>query len=73
MAVWVISDLHLSLNQPFVPGSVPQLYKPMATFGEKWYDHVTKLYINWQRILFLCRAMLVGLCVCRSLSMIWLF
>ena len=50
MAVWVISDLHLSLNQPFVPGSVPQLYKPMATFGEKWYDHVTKLYINWQRL-----------------------
>lgn len=26
-----------------------------------------------QRILFLCRAMLVGLCVCRSWSMIWLF
>lgn len=50
MAVWVISDLHLSLSQPFVPGALPQLYKPMADFGEKWYGHVEKLYANWQQL-----------------------
>ena len=51
MAVWVISDFHLSLSAPFVPGQPPQLYKPMDAFGYKWFDHVQRLYANCQRLI----------------------
>lgn len=47
MAVWVISDFHLSLQSAFVPGQTPQLYKPMENFGERWTDHLQRLYDNW--------------------------
>lgn len=50
MAVWVISDFHLSLSAPFVPGEPPRLYKPMDAFGEKWLDHVQRLYTNCRRL-----------------------
>lgn len=50
MAVWVISDFHLSLSAPFVPGEPPRLYKPMSAFGAKWYDHVQRLYDNCRRL-----------------------
>lgn len=51
MAVWVISDFHLSLAAPFVPGESPQLYKPMDTFGAKWHNHVQRLYNNCCRLI----------------------
>lgn len=48
MAVWIISDLHLSLAAAYVPGEEPQLYKPMEVFGELWQDHLPRLYRAWQ-------------------------
>lgn len=48
MAVWIISDLHLSFAAAYVPGRSPQLYKPMEVFGEAWRDHVPRLYTAWQ-------------------------
>lgn len=50
MSVWVISDFHLSLSAPFVPGEPPKLYKPMSAFGPKWYDHVQRIYANCRRL-----------------------
>lgn len=47
MSVWVISDLHLSLAAPYVPGEPPQLYKPMDVFSGDWADHVARLYRNF--------------------------
>ena len=51
MAVWVISDFHLSLAAPFVSGQEAQLYKPMSAFGAKWYNHVQRIYTNCQQLL----------------------
>lgn len=44
MAVWAISDFHLSLSEPYVPGQAAALYKPMAVFGGDWARHVERLY-----------------------------
>ncbi|MBR6504642.1 MAG: metallophosphoesterase [Clostridia bacterium] len=38
MAIYTISDLHLSLNKE----------KPMDIFGENWTDHSAKIKSNWQ-------------------------
>lgn len=48
MSVWVISDFHLSLAEPFQPGAEPKLYKPMDVFGGDWTRHVERLYQNFQ-------------------------
>lgn len=50
MAVWIISDLHLSLGAPYEPPEPAQAYKPMEIFGEAWRGHVERLYANWQRL-----------------------
>jgi predicted phosphohydrolase len=39
MALYAISDLHLSFDQP----------KPMDKFGENWRDHVLRIRENWYR------------------------
>ena len=44
MAVWAISDFHLSLSKPYVPGSPAVLYKPMSVFGGDWEHHTERLY-----------------------------
>ena len=38
MAIYTISDLHLSLNKE----------KPMDIFGENWTKHSEKIKSNWQ-------------------------
>ena len=38
MAIYTISDLHLSLNKE----------KPMDIFGENWTNHSEKIKSNWQ-------------------------
>jgi len=40
MAIYTISDLHLSLNKE----------KPMDIFGENWTKHSEKIKSNWQEI-----------------------
>lgn len=37
MALYAISDLHLSFSQD----------KPMDIFGERWFEHDKKIYRNW--------------------------
>ena len=39
MAIYTISDLHLSLNKE----------KPMDIFGENWTGHSEKIKSNWQK------------------------
>lgn len=51
MAVWVISDFHLSLSEPFSPDKPPVLYKPMSVFGGDWQRHTERLYeAFWQNV-----------------------
>ena len=38
MAIYAISDLHLSFGEN----------KPMDIFGDNWKDHVEKIRLNWQ-------------------------
>ena len=40
MAIYAISDLHLSLGTD----------KPMDVFGDRWKDHVKKLEQNWNQV-----------------------
>lgn len=40
MAIYAISDLHLSLNSP----------KPMDIFGDVWRDHDKKIAANWDAV-----------------------
>lgn len=47
MAVWVISDFHLSLASPYQPGQAADLYKPMSVFGGDWAHHAERLYENF--------------------------
>ena len=47
MAIYGISDLHLALAKPFVPGEEPQIYKPMDVFGPHWQGHPVPMYENW--------------------------
>lgn len=44
MAVWAISDFHLSLSEPYVVGVPPVEYKPMHIFGGDWQNHTERLY-----------------------------
>jgi len=51
MAVWVISDLHLSLG---VVG------KNMDVFGEQWKDHYKKIQSNWMESIALDDLVLIA-------------
>lgn len=49
MNIFALSDLHLSLNQPFDPMD-EGLYegtKPMGIFGSRWQRHIQRIYENW--------------------------
>lgn len=41
MSVFVISDLHLSINNPA---------KSMGVFGNRWRDYETKIETNWRKL-----------------------
>lgn len=49
MAIYGISDLHLSLNEYFAPNSNLEVseHKPMHIFGEHWQGHTKRLFENW--------------------------
>lgn len=52
MNVYALSDLHLSLNQPFDPHNV-ELYegtKPMGIFGSRWHQHIYRIYEGWREV-----------------------
>jgi predicted phosphohydrolase len=51
MAIYGISDLHLSLNEYFdYSKDNYSCYKPMSVFGEHWSDHVKKIFCNWNSV-----------------------
>ena len=45
MNIWAIGDLHLSI------GLSNKCVKEMSDFGEAWYDHATKIEVNWRRLI----------------------
>lgn len=49
MAIYGISDLHLSLNEYFSTDSVNAFseHKPMKIFGDHWENHMEKVFKNW--------------------------
>lgn len=52
MNIYALSDLHLSLDRPFDP-SDPSLYqgtKPMNIFGDRWHDHIYRIYKEWNAV-----------------------
>lgn len=52
MNIFALSDLHLSLNRPFDPAD-PSLYegtKPMGIFGDRWQDHIYRIYREWNSL-----------------------
>jgi predicted phosphohydrolase len=51
MAIFAISDLHLSFDRPVNPrnwNSASQ-HKPMDIFGKDWEEHYRKIYENWNK------------------------
>jgi hypothetical protein len=50
MSVWIISDFHLSLKKPYVPGAAADLYKPMDVFSPDWASHVERLYASFAEL-----------------------
>lgn len=52
MKLFALSDLHLSLSAPHLPGGAdrPCLYKPMELFGQLWADYFTRLEDRWQAL-----------------------
>ena len=50
MALYAMSDLHLSLSAP----------KPMDVFGTSWHNYMEKISDNWQRIVTDRDAVVVG-------------
>lgn len=52
MNIFALSDLHLSLHQPFDPmdESLYEGTKPMGIFGSQWRHHIYRIYENWNRI-----------------------
>ena len=52
MKLFALSDLHLSLSAPHLPGGADQpcLYKPMEKFGQLWADYFTRLEDSWLRL-----------------------
>lgn len=52
MNIFALSDLHLSLNRPFDPAD-PSLYegtKPMGIFGDRWQNHIYRIYKEWNAL-----------------------
>lgn len=51
MKLFALSDLHLSLSAPYLPGSgvTPCQYKPMDRFGGLWAGFFPRLEANWLR------------------------
>lgn len=49
MKIFALSDLHLSLASPHLPGGAdePCLYKPMERFGTLWADYFRRLESSW--------------------------
>ncbi|MBQ3286586.1 MAG: metallophosphoesterase [Firmicutes bacterium] len=50
MKLFALSDLHLSLSAPHLPGGADQpcLYKPMEKFGLLWADYFRRLEDSWR-------------------------
>ena len=50
MKLFALSDLHLSLSAPHLPGGAdePCLYKPMEKFGQLWADYFRRLEDSWR-------------------------
>ena len=51
MAIFAISDLHLSFDKPVNPNNWCEAsqHKPMDIFGIDWTEHYRKIYDNWHR------------------------
>ena len=49
MKIFALSDLHLSLSEPYRAGDAhqPSLSKPMLKFGALWQDYFQRLERNW--------------------------
>lgn len=50
MAIYGISDLHLSLTEPFSCTEPCHERKPMSVFGAHWQDHCQKIFRAWKKI-----------------------
>ena len=51
MAIYGISDLHLSLTEYFNPDSAALAeHKPMCIFGSHWVNHTRRLFKNWNSV-----------------------
>lgn len=50
MAIFAISDLHLSLTAPWRRGQAAELAKPMDIFGAAWADYPIPLADHWQKL-----------------------
>ncbi len=52
MNIYAIGDLHLSLKNKINPDNLKEVkqYKPMDCFGEKWFQHQSQIYNNWQNM-----------------------
>ncbi len=48
MAIYGISDLHLSLKENFLAGESAKIYKPMDIFSKDWHKHTERIFENWQ-------------------------
>ena len=51
MAIYGISDLHLSLTEYFNPEAENLAeYKPMSVFGSHWANHTKQIFANWNAV-----------------------
>lgn len=50
MKLFALGDLHLSLTAPANPEDPNTLrgVKPMDIFGNNWWEHIRRIYENWQ-------------------------
>lgn len=53
MKIYALSDLHLSLNRPFDPldSSLYEGTKPMGVFGDRWENHIYRIYEEWNSLI----------------------
>lgn len=52
MKVFALADLHLSLDAPADFNDMASLRatKPMDIFGDNWWEHIKRIYENWQSV-----------------------